>query len=144
MLGSPAPLEDLLTAALRRSGQRVTMQRVLVHRALHELGRHATAEEVRARVGERLPGMSPPTVYATLELLEGLGLARRIAAAGGPVRFDPRTDDHAHMACRSCGAIADLDTDVDAEPALAGARAAGFAPERAELLVSGHCAACGG
>jgi Fe2+ or Zn2+ uptake regulation protein len=136
-----AAAEERLVAALRERGQRVTSQRLVIHRLLRELDRHVTAEEVLRRAGERLPGMSLPTVYATLDLLADLGVARRVSV-GGPVLYDPRTEDHAHLRCRSCGRVQDLEVAVDAAPALAAARAAGFAPDAAEVVVEGLCADC--
>ena len=79
-----------LRAALRSRGMRVTPQRLAVHNALHDLGRHSTAEEVLERVHGTVPGVSLPTVYAALELLTDLGLALRVHA-GRAVRFDPRS-----------------------------------------------------
>jgi len=140
--GDPdAAAEQELVAALRERGQRVTSQRLVIGRLLRELDRHVTAEEVLRRAGERLPGMSLPTVYATLDLLADLGMARRVSV-GGPVLYDPRTEDHAHLRCRTCGSVEDLEVRVDATPALAAAQAAGFAPEGAEVVVAGVCARC--
>jgi Fe2+ or Zn2+ uptake regulation protein len=131
-----------LTALLRSRGQRATSQRLVTYAALRELGRHVTADEVQASVKSRLPGMSLPTVYATLELFEELGIVRRVSAPGGPVLWDPRPDGHHHLACRRCGRVEDIDGALDASSPLAAAREAGFAPERAELVVSGLCAEC--
>jgi Fe2+ or Zn2+ uptake regulation protein len=137
--------EDLdreLSERLRARGQRVTSQRVVLRRALQELGRHASAEEVLHAAEGRLPGLSLPTVYATLDLLEELGLVRRVAAGAGPVLFDPRTDGHAHFRCRACGAVEDLDAAPDAAAARRAARRAGHAPEAVDVVLSGLCAAC--
>ena len=68
--------------------------------------------------------------YATLELLEQLGLVRRVRAGSGAVLYDPRAAPHQHAVCRSCGAVEDLDAGVDASGALQAARRAGFAPRR--------------
>jgi Fe2+ or Zn2+ uptake regulation protein len=130
-----------LVEALRARGQRVTSQRLVIHRLLRELDRHVTAEEVLRRAGERLPGMSLPTVYATLDLLADLGLARRVSV-GGPVLYDPRTEDHAHARCRVCGRVDDLDVAPEAGRVLAAAQAAGFTADGAETVVVGVCAGC--
>ena len=132
---------DELRGALRAGGLRVTPQRLAVHAALRGLGRHATAEEVLARVHGTVPGVSLPTVYAGLELLADLGLASRVHA-GRAVRYDPRPDPHHHFVCDACGAVADLDADVDLAPALERLRAGGADPAAAEVLVRGRCAAC--
>jgi Fur family transcriptional regulator, stress-responsive regulator len=120
----------------------VTSQRLLIHAALRELGRHATADEVQSAVSARLPAVSLPTIYATLELLEDLGLVRRVRAGSGPMLWDPRTEPHHHLACRRCGRIEDVEADFDAAGPLDAARRAGFEPDGVELLVSGLCAQC--
>jgi Fe2+ or Zn2+ uptake regulation protein len=135
-------MEQHLAGALRERGQRVTPQRLAIARVIEELDRHSTAEVVFAEVGRRMPGVSLPTVYATLDLLEQLGLVRRVASEGGAVVYDPRTDEHHHLACRRCGAIQDVDAPVDAVALLTAARAAGFAPDHAQVVVKGLCAAC--
>jgi Fur family ferric uptake transcriptional regulator/Fur family peroxide stress response transcriptional regulator len=134
--------DQRLSTALRAGGHRVTSQRLVLYRVLDELGRHASAEEIARASAERLPGLSLPTVYATLELFEGLGLVRRVDAGGPAALFDPRTDPHAHFACRRCGAVVDLDAAVDAASAEAAARAGGAEPDHVEVVLRGLCAAC--
>src|SRR5205823_14520766 len=77
-MGTPAqPANDVaLAATLHARGRRATSQRLVLHRALLELNRHATADELLRATVERLPQLSLPTVYATLELFEELGLGR--------------------------------------------------------------------
>jgi Fe2+ or Zn2+ uptake regulation protein len=135
--------EQRLVAALRQRGQRVTSQRLVIGRLLRELDHHVTAEEVLRRASEQLPGVSLPTVYATLDLLTELGEARRVSV-GGPVLYDPRAGEHAHVRCRVCGRVEDLEVSVDTGRALRAARASGFAAEGAELVVEGRCAECAG
>src|SRR5215210_2390158 len=105
-------MTDELSTALRERGMRVTPQRIVLHRALCELDRHVTADELLDAVGDRLPNVSLPTIYATLDLLEELGMVRRVQRAGTTL-FDPRTDPHHHLVCTSCGSVEDLDADVD-------------------------------
>jgi Fe2+ or Zn2+ uptake regulation protein len=136
--------EQELQEALRRRGQRVTPQRILIHRAVVELGRHATAEQVLERVAEKLPNASLPTVYATLELFEDLGVVRRVSAGEGPALWDPRVDGHHHLVCRNCGEVADIDGQLELARLLRAARRRGFHPDSAELVVSGLCARCAG
>ena len=138
----PALDEHPLAAALRARGQRVTPQRLMVADVVAGLDGHATAETIFREVAQRMPGVSLPTVYATLELLEGLGLVRRVATDRGAVVYDPRTDEHHHLACRRCGAIVDVAAPVEADALLAAARSAGFAPDRTEVVIRGVCAAC--
>jgi Fe2+ or Zn2+ uptake regulation protein len=131
-----------LSERLRDRGQRVTTQRLLIHRFLRDHQGHLTAEQVLAGVADGLPGTALPTVYATLELFEDLGLVRRVQTGGGTMVFDPRTDPHHHFTCRRCGAVEDLDAPVELAGVMRRARRAGYAAEHAEVVVSGLCASC--
>jgi Fe2+ or Zn2+ uptake regulation protein len=140
-MSTTAP-DDRLLNALRAGGHRVTSQRLVLFRVLADLGRHASAEEIARVAADRLPGLSLPTVYATLELFEGLGLVRRVDTGGPATLFDPRVEAHAHFACRSCGAVLDLDAPVDDAAARAAARAAGAQADDVAVVVRGRCANC--
>ena len=135
---------ERLRDALRARGQRVTPQRLMIAAAVRDLDRHATAEQIFTDVAGRMPGVSLPTVYATLDLLEEIGLVRRVATEGGTAVYDPRTDQHHHLVCRRCGAIADVDGAVDHAQLLSAARGAGFAPDEAQVVIRSGCASCRG
>ena len=130
-----------MTAALRERGMRVTPQRVVVHRALRELDRHVTADELLDAVTDRLPNVSLPTIYATLELLEELGMVRRVQRAGTTL-FDPRTDAAPPPRLHELR--------LDRGPRLRARHGAleraaarhGFEHERIEAVVHGRCARC--
>jgi Fur family ferric uptake transcriptional regulator/Fur family peroxide stress response transcriptional regulator len=132
-----------LPELLRERGLRVTSQRVVIHDALVAAGRHLTAEQVRDAVRDLLPGVSLPTVYSTLELLEELGLIRRVHTPSA-LLFDPRPDEHAHALCRRCGRVEDLDAHVHPRAALRVAAAAGWTTASAETLLVGLCPECAG
>src|ERR687886_147245 len=119
-MSSTSDFDQRLTEALRERGLRVTSQRIVINRVLHELYEHVTADEMLEAVEERLPGVSLPTVYATLELLEDLGLVRRVHTPG-TLLFDPRPDNHAHALCRECGRVDDLDARAPADATLGAA-----------------------
>ena len=91
-----------------------------------------------------MPGVSLPTVYATLELLEGLGLIRRVATERGAVVYDPRTDEHHHLACRRCGAIVDVAAPVEAARCWPPRGPRASRPIGPRSSIRGLCAACAG
>ena len=130
-----------LATALRARGMRVTPQRVWVQRALCELDRHVTADELLDAVADRLPNVALPTIYATLELFEELGIVRRVQRAGTTL-FDPRVEPHHHLVCTRCGSIEDLDSELDTLALERAAAGHGFEHERVEALVHGRCARC--
>jgi Fe2+ or Zn2+ uptake regulation protein len=132
---------DDLPTALRSRGMRVTPQRVVLHRALRELDRHVTADELLDSVADRLPNVSLPTIYATLELLEELGMVRRVQRAGTTL-FDPRIEPHHHLVCTVCGEMEDLDCELETATLERAASRRGFEHERIEAVVHGRCASC--
>jgi Fe2+ or Zn2+ uptake regulation protein len=132
--------EDLVEL-LHSRGQRVTSQRLMILRELRGRGQHATAEEVHRAVHRQLPGVSVPTIYATLELFVELGLARRIDT-GTAALYDAGLEPHQHAVCRRCGVVQDVDGRLNASAFLGAARAAGFHPQGTELIISGLCARC--
>jgi len=136
------PNTEETAAALRVVGYRVTPQRLVIQRTLVELGRHVSAEELLDAVGEQLPNVSLPTVYAALEALGEAGLVRRVAAGRGRALYDARPADHHHLVCRRCGAVEDLEADVPLTRAPSLAAKQGFAPDAAEIVVHGPCSRC--
>lgn len=130
-------LDRELTDALRAGGQRVTLPRLLVHRHVRASDRHVTAEQLHEELARELPSLSLATVYATLEVFEGLGLVRRVGTLGGATLYDSRADAHHHAICRRCGAVADVDG-----PAARVRAPDGFAVERTEVQLVGLCADC--
>src|ERR671910_2956105 len=107
--------DEQLTEWLRKRGLRATSQRLVMHRLLRERNRHLTAEELRDEASARLPGISLPTVYSTLELFEELGVVHRVNGGGGTLLWDTRVDPHHHMICRRCDRIEDMQVPLDLE-----------------------------
>ncbi|MCC7370211.1 MAG: transcriptional repressor [Chloroflexi bacterium] len=133
------PLAQMVAA-----GTRLTAQRQLIWDLLHQSGDHLTAEEIRARLAGRLPGLNLPTVYRTLVFLRTAGLVQELHLGEGPVRYEaPETDErHPHLVCRGCGRIEHLEA-AGLAPALeAAASARGYADQEIEVVVYATCAGC--
>jgi Fe2+ or Zn2+ uptake regulation protein len=137
-----ADLDSRLVAALRERGLRVTLPRLLVHRHVRRGDDHFTPEQVHAELAALHPGLSPATIYSTLDLLDELGFVRRVSTPRGATVYDSRTAQHHHVICRSCGRIEDLDARVDTGAVERAARAAGFRVDHGQLALSGLCADC--
>ena len=74
---------------------------------------HPTAEMIYAALKEEDPRLSLGTVYRNLSVLAEQGDLKRIAAQGGPDRYDGNCDEHYHFVCRKCGRISDIDMPVN-------------------------------
>lgn len=132
---------ELLDGALRAHGARPTRQRRAIFVALASRLDHPTAETLHRAVRQRVPGLSLATVYTTLEILVGAGLAGRLVGPDGVARYDARTDGHDHRRCLACGRIDDLDRPAQTDP-LPSYASAGFRPIAYRIEVTGYCAGC--
>ncbi|MFJ3489647.1 Fur family transcriptional regulator [Leifsonia aquatica] len=131
-----------LEGALRAGGLRVTQGRLAVLDALTRLP-HADADSVFRAVLPALPGTSIQNVHNVLGDLTAVGLLRRIEPAGSPARYERRTgDNHHHVVCTSCGAVADVDCVVGHAPCLHPGDASGFTVNTAEVTFWGMCPSC--
>jgi len=127
---------------LRGAGLRVTKPRLATLHALH--GRpHADTDSVIAAVREELPDVSHQAVYDVLRALTEAGLVRRIQPQGSVARYESRVgDNHHHVVCRSCGAIADVECAVGDAPCLTASNDQGFVIDEAEVTYWGTCPDC--
>ena len=129
-------------AELRAVPLRVTRPRLAVLAALHD-HRHVDTDTVIELVRADHPTVSHQAIYDVLRALTGAGLVRRIQPAGATARYESRVgDNHHHVVCRSCGAIADVDCAVGHAPCLTASDDHGFVVDEAEVVYWGTCPDC--
>jgi len=127
---------------LRGVALRVTRPRVAVLTAVHDHP-HADTDSIIGVVRADLGDVSHQTVYDVLRALTVAGLLRRIQPTGSVARYESRVgDNHHHLLCRSCGAIADVDCAVGFTPCLTASDDHGFAIDEAEVIYWGLCPSC--
>jgi len=92
-----APSLEQCQQRLQDAELKVTQQRLLIYRALHEVGPHPDAESLFAALQPQNPTLSLGTVYRTLDSFVQAGLVQRFAGEEGRMRFDPNLDKHHHL-----------------------------------------------
>ena len=142
MVSSTAEYAD----RLRMADLRVTRPRVAVLEVV-DAQPHADTETIFSAVRIGLPEVSRQAVYDVLNALTAVGLVRRIQPLGSVARYESRVgDNHHHLVCRSCGAIADIDCAVGEAPCLTPADVDnvldGFVLDEAEVIYWGFCPDC--
>ncbi len=129
-------------AQLRAASLRVTRPRLAVLTALHE-NPHVDTDTVIQLVRAGHPAVSHQAVYDVLRALTEAGIVRRIQPAGATARYETRVgDNHHHIVCRSCGAIADVECAVGHAPCLTASDNHGFVVDEAEVVYWGTCPDC--
>ncbi len=127
---------------LRGAELRVTRPRLAVLSAAHAHP-HADTDAIIRAVRQDLGEVSHQAVYDVLRALTGAGLLRRIQPAGSVARYESRVgDNHHHVVCRSCGAIADVDCAAGSAPCLTATDDHGFVIDEAEVTYWARCPAC--
>jgi len=127
---------------LRGADLRVTRPRLAVLRAVRRHP-HADTSSVLAAVRSEEPNVSHQAVYDVLGALTDAGIVRRIQPAGSAARYELRVgDNHHHVVCRSCGAVADVDCAVGHTPCLTASDSHGFVVDEAEVTYWGTCSDC--
>lgn len=120
---------------MRGGGYKATPQRTAVLRALAE-EQHQNLEEIHARC----PEVGLVTVYRTLDLLDELGIVRRLDLGDG-ARYEMAEDHHHHMICELCGDISEFEK-CPLDPTLLPLEGSDFEVRSHSLEVYGRCAAC--
>jgi Fur family ferric uptake transcriptional regulator len=127
---------------LRGASLRVTRPRIAVLAAVHDHP-HADTDSIIGVVRAELGEVSTQAVYDVLRALTDAGLVRRIEPAGSVARYESRvSDNHHHVVCRSCGAVADVDCAVGHTPCLTASDDHGYSIDEAEVTYWGLCPTC--
>jgi Fur family ferric uptake transcriptional regulator len=127
---------------LREAALHVTRPRVAVLTAVYDHP-HADTDSIIGVVRQDLGGVSRQAVYDVLRALSAARLVRRIEPPGSVARYESRVgDNHHHVVCRSCGAIADVDCAVGTTPCLTASDDHGFEIDEAEVVYWGLCSDC--
>lgn len=80
------------------SGLKITPQRIAVMQALETMD-HPRAEEIYREVSRQMPGLSPTTVYNTLDVLVSKNIIRKVHTEADVMRYDAVADHHHHLYC---------------------------------------------
>jgi Fur family ferric uptake transcriptional regulator len=127
---------------LREQGMRMTPQRIAIVTEIMTTPGYLIPMQVIKQIQARVPGVSPSTVYRTLERLEQVGVLVHVHLESG-IGYHRLADvQHVHLTCAGCGAEREL-------PASALERLQrlivddhGFWPDFSHHAISGLCAAC--
>ncbi len=137
-----APHPPTVAEELRGAGLRVTAARVALLQTVRD-GDHLGVEAIASGVRDRVGHISLQAVYDALHALTAARLISRIEPAGNPARFEGRVaDNHHHVVCRSCGAVADVDCAIGEAPCLTASDDHGFSVDEAQVIYWGLCPDC--
>ena len=127
---------------LRAAGLRVTRPRLMVLEVLADHP-HVSADHVRALLDQSEDhAVSRQAVYDVLHALTDAGLVRSMLVGARALYELDLLDNHHHLLCRQCGALADVPCAVGQAPCLQPSGTQGFTVQAADVTYSGLCATC--
>ncbi len=129
---------------LQQRGHRVTPERLAVFDAVFALHGHLEVDQIYQRMQLHNHGVSRATLYRNLEVLERLGLVRKIQAGNRRVLYEHlhAGQDHGHLICRECSQVIEF-LSPDVTQALAAlCREHGFEENENQVTVQGLCGIC--
>ena len=92
---------------LKEKTLRSTQQRMVILEELRSKNNHPSADELYARVRQRLPRISLGTVYRNLEVLSQLCEIQKLELSGSLKRYDGVCSKHYHIRCVQCNRVDD-------------------------------------
>ena len=119
---------------------RQSRQRDAILNQISDRTDHPTAEMLYLELKGDMPNLSLATVYRNLSQLESWGDVQRVSNEGS-TRYDFNTTPHSHFICTRCGAVSDIDCDVEAVHE-AGRKGFGGDVERCVTTFYGVCPKC--
>ena len=96
------------TGLCKKTGLRVTPQRVEIYKELIKTDEHPSAEILYEKVRKTYPNISFDTVNRTLLTLSEIGAAFIVEGSGDVRRFDGGVEKHQHFKCIKCKRIVDF------------------------------------
>lgn len=129
-------------ALLRAQGMRMTPQRLAIVDRIMSTPGYVIPLKVIEQVQRQVPGVSPSTVYRTLERLEQLGLLAHVHLEHGLGYHQVTGARHAHLTCSSCGTEQEVAQALLRRLERAIEREHDFRPDFSHHPISGLCAAC--
>lgn len=135
--------EDKFREMLRAAGCRVTAQRVLLLKLLHDCEGHAGADDLYKLARRRNPRLNLSTVYRTLSKLKEAGLVRELNLDGEHHHYElADKSTHHHLICQSCGKVIEINCFL-VDEILAHIQAEhGFKTTVTQIEFAGYCADC--
>ncbi len=89
---------------------KATPQRLAIIQLMHTAG-HISIEELYQAIREKFTSISLATLYKNVNTMLNVSLIREVKIAGQKTKYEIEKEAHAHIMCKSCGTLKDIDYD---------------------------------
>jgi len=134
---------EKLVIRFRKTGLKITPQRLSIFEFLQENRDHPSAEQIYREILKIHPSISFTTVYKTLQTLRDMGEIQELSINPDRAHYDPYINEHAHSFCQSCRKIDNLETTPDSPlPMKVANNPESFEVHNIQVHAVGLCAKC--
>lgn len=123
---------------LRRAGKRITRERMLVLRLIHDHA-HLDARELYRLAQRENPKINLSTIYRTAKLLKAMGLVEASTLGEDHIHYEARLQKHYHLICQDCGQVREIPPVLPVEKL---GTAWGFDVVGVKVELIGYCKTC--
>lgn len=136
--------KELLQKYLHEKGLKSTTQRDAIIDVFFKTNTHINLEELLKRVRRKNPKVGYATVYRTMKLLTGCGVAIERQFGDGQTRYEHIPDDshHDHCICVKCGKIMEFENQKIEHLQKEIAEKMDFTVNNHKLELYGFCSKC--
>jgi Fe2+ or Zn2+ uptake regulation protein len=135
--------QDKFREMLRAAGCRVTAQRTLLLKLLHDCESHVGADDLYHLARTREPRLSLSTVYRTLDRLKRTGLVRELHLDDEHHHYElVDKSNHHHLICQGCGKVIEIKCFLIDEILSHVEEEHDFEVTNAQMEFLGYCADC--
>jgi len=139
----PADIADNeMAQALRHAGYRLTQPRLAVLRVLEQSAEELSPLGIYERGRAIYDRLGLVTVYRTLEILDALGVARRVHIHGRCRGYARAEGDQHYLVCRRCGTITGFPCEGLGPLIVSVQERTGFTVDAHLLELTGLCPEC--
>lgn len=121
---------------------RNTKQKKLIIDTLCALGSHVSAGAIYNELHTGNPQVGRSTVYRVLANMASDGDLLRIHVPGEEDRYDITSAPHAHIVCRKCGKVRDIQLSETLDISRCVISSAGYSVDSDTIILTGLCADC--
>lgn len=133
---------DAYLKKLREQGYRLTPQRLVILRILHQAHKHLSPLEICQQAQQVMPGLTEATVYRNLNFLSAQGLALAAHIGNGQFVYEFGEHAHHHLICRACGETLEIEHRVLQDLYAQFQQSTGYQIDSMHVTFFGLCPVC--
>ncbi len=125
---------------LRERNMKVTPQRLGILTLMYDYG-HISIEDLYEKIRKQFSSISLATLYKNVNAMVSVSLLKEVKVPNMKSKYEIVKTPHAHLLCESCGALEDLQINMDEVSHLLESKS-DFKVNETDLIFSGICHNC--